>query len=272
MKNWTLFALGTLAAGAMMISSAACSATSSGAGTTAGKKKTGNTTVPAAADVKPKTPKPAAVPATTTKVMDPGVCTADLVNKCGCLPQADWYTDGTDVFDIACCDAVGDSLTLYACGDAYTCQDNGGGVGCVVTDATGAGGAGGSGAGGAAGAGGSGMTTDTTIIGAFEDPSAPACHDCLKNMTGTLKLVDGTMVDCGGVTAGCGAKDEQCGEAVTCIDAYVKAHPKDVLDCAVDKCIGMTSPPNDFFNCAAAKCGTECTLTVGFTNTAACGM
>ena len=252
MKNWTLFALGTLAAGSMMISSAACTVSSSSGSGAGGSSSGGGFDCNA-----------------LCAQADGAKCSGDKAGDCAtscAKAQSEATAKG--------CSTQLNAYGTCVSGQTFVCDKDmkAGITGCdtelkaLGTCVTATGGMGGMG-----GAGGSGNPGDTTILGAFEDPSAPACHDCLKGMMGQLTLVDGSMVDCGGVTAACGAKDEKCMSEVVCIDAYVKAHPMDKLDCAVDKCI-MTQPEaNNFFNCAADRCGSQCTLTKGFTTTN-CGM
>lgn len=87
-------------------------------------KSGGKTTKPGAADVTVSKPGKVAGK-TTTGGSAPMACSAAEVGKCGCLDEEDWYTDGDEIYDVVCCEAVGDTYTLYACGDDFQCDDSG---------------------------------------------------------------------------------------------------------------------------------------------------
>jgi len=95
--------------------------------------KSGRTTLPTAAQVSAAAKKPAdheAINITIVRAVA-GACTAEDVGLCGCLPEAAWYTDGTNVYDVVCCEEVGDNFNLHACGADRDCDESGAVVECT---------------------------------------------------------------------------------------------------------------------------------------------
>jgi len=98
------------------------------AGTKTAPPQTTTTTKkpPATKPGAPKTVMPSADEGGTTMA-----CTQEDVGLCACLPSEDWFLgdDGT-IYDIVCCDAVGDTFSLYACGSDKVCDDTSGTIVC----------------------------------------------------------------------------------------------------------------------------------------------
>ncbi len=158
-------------------------------------------------------------------------------------------------------------LGSAACTVGSDSGDAGGSAGSAGSSAAGAAGSVAAGAGGsAAGAGGSG--TGTVITQYFSDPDTKACADCLGTMTG--KLASEPSVDCSMVVTKCGASG--CDDTMDCISTAISTNGYDKsFDCAVAKdcqgAIAGNSEGEDFVNCMAEKCGTQCYFTPGFTTT-----
>jgi hypothetical protein len=96
-------------------------------------KMQGKTTPPTGAQVSAAAKKPADHGALSTTIMQSSAdaCAADDVGLCGCLPEEAWYTDGTNVYDVICCEEVGNAFNMHACGEDSHCDDSGAMVVCT---------------------------------------------------------------------------------------------------------------------------------------------
>jgi hypothetical protein len=96
-----------------------------------GGDKTGSTTVPSGSVVSAAAKKPGDHSALGTTIMrsSSGACAQEDVGLCGCLPESAWYSDGTIVYDVICCEEVGDGFNLHSCGD-NDCEESGASVMC----------------------------------------------------------------------------------------------------------------------------------------------
>ena len=96
-------------------------------------KEGGKSTPPAAgaANGGKQSPPPTNNAGSTTQQVDQA-CPEAAVGYCACLPESDWFIDGTGlIYDVVCCDAPGNVYTLYACGNDFDCDDSGLFLTCV---------------------------------------------------------------------------------------------------------------------------------------------
>ncbi len=101
------------------------------AATGCGKKKS-TTAKPAGTAVSSAAKKSAAASAktgSTEKLQADNACVADDVGKCGCLGDLAFEDTNGVIYDVVCCEAVGNEFTVYSCGD-LTCNDSGAEVVC----------------------------------------------------------------------------------------------------------------------------------------------
>jgi hypothetical protein len=93
--------------------------------------KEGSTTLPSGSVVSAAAKKPGDHTAlgTTISRSSSGACAQEDVGLCGCLPESGWYNDGTTVYDVICCEEVGDMFNLHSCGD-NDCEESGSSVMC----------------------------------------------------------------------------------------------------------------------------------------------